>query len=671
MSSVEVETSSTFSQSSVSLSASTTSTAALIALSQNTSAISSSSSNSSSSSLLLNNPHLSRIRTFSSPRTLSLEKSASQTRGRGNNESNRNESPRKATASSTPGPRVSRDDFEFGEVLGEGSYSTVMTALFPPTQKLYAVKIIDKEPLVRKNLTKIAAMERSSLTHLANGQHPSIVKLYWKFQDQWSWYLVMDLIPNGSLLSWINRLGSLSVSCSRVYIAQIVDAVAWLHSKGVVHRDLKPENILLDERMHVKIVDFGSSKLFDIEKEDDKSNSWLGSPQFVPPELLIGQVTCKSSDFWAIGCILYQMVCGQLPFQGASHYLIWIKIKALSYNFPYGFDGPARDLVQKLLTLDPETRLGSGESGTPNDLTALQTHPFFNSLSWNTLWIDPIPALEPGLIKKEADEDASESRHHQNKGQEDHTTEWRLAFHSVSDNGNRGGIYGNRTDEVATGSAFMDSDSSDSDSVPTPRFSPPSSIPNTPARRLSGLLETFSLASRSRRSSTTTKTSALSLLNDPKRWMSLLRPSETVIFSSCVHKGNTNGKLSFPKQIISSVSVTGRDKGIIKGKVKLRRLVLTKMRLVCLKEKDGEVVMKEDILLGSRGGAFGVLVGVEKSEQGFSVQTPLKTHYYATEDTSLALRWIKEIESVIPTNGSNFYMNRTIIPGHISSSSSS
>lgn len=90
----------------------------------------------------------------------------------------------------------------------------------------------------------------------------------------------MDLIPNGSLLFWISRLGSLSAACSRVYAAQIVDAVAWMHSKGVVHRDLKPENILLDEHMRVKLVDFGSAKLFDFEKEGERPSELSVRPTY-------------------------------------------------------------------------------------------------------------------------------------------------------------------------------------------------------------------------------------------------------------------------------------------------------------------------------------------------------------------------------------------------------
>ncbi|KAF8494664.1 kinase-like protein [Russula emetica] len=366
-------------------------------LSRNASVISSSSSSSSTTSLVL--PVRPRpVRAFSSPRSRSpggpptpkaSRPPAYITRELGIADQpydmlsgrSRANSKSKSRSSSANG-RLSAEDFEFGDILGEGSYSTVMHGTHSATRQEYAIK--------RKN----------TLVRLGSG-HPGIVRLHWAFQDDWSLYFVLDLARNGELQSRISRMGSLSTACARYYAAQLVDALDYMHLRGVIHRDLKPENLLLDDEFRIKVTDFGTGKLIDVPPER-ATKTFVGTAQYVSPELLEANETSKSSDLWALGCVLYQMIAGRFAFQGLSEYLTWQKIKQLDYTFPDGFDPEAADLVRRLLVRDPLERLGAGPPEDEHSMEALRSHPFFASIRWETLWDDPAPPLETGLVRRES-----------------------------------------------------------------------------------------------------------------------------------------------------------------------------------------------------------------------------------------------------------------------------
>ncbi|EAQ86994.1 hypothetical protein CHGG_08247 [Chaetomium globosum CBS 148.51] len=150
-------------------------------------------------------------------------------------------------------------DFSFGRTLGEGSYSTVFLATDRQTLREYAVKVLEKKHIIKEKKIKYVNIEKNTLNRLTD--HPGIVRLYYTFQDEASLYYVLDLCNGGELLGVLKKTGTFDVECTRFYGAQILDAIAYMHSRGVIHRDLKPENVLMDDQMHIKITDFGTAKL--------------------------------------------------------------------------------------------------------------------------------------------------------------------------------------------------------------------------------------------------------------------------------------------------------------------------------------------------------------------------------------------------------------------------
>uniref|UniRef100_A0A4W4DR66 3-phosphoinositide-dependent protein kinase 1 n=1 Tax=Electrophorus electricus TaxID=8005 RepID=A0A4W4DR66_ELEEL len=283
------------------------------------------------------------------------------------------------------------EDFKFGRILGEGSFSTVVLARELSTGKEYAIKILEKMHIRREQKMHYVKRERDILSSL---DHPFFVKLYFTFQDVEKLYFGLSYAKNGELLRYIRKIGSFDEACTRFYSAEIVCALEYLHSVGVIHRDLKPENILLNEEMHIQITDFGTAKQFSSESTQTRANSFVGTAQYVSPELLTRKSACKSSDLWALGCIVYQLVAGLAPFRAVNEYLTFQKIIKLEYEFPEKFFSKAKDLVEKLLNLDPAQRLGCEEVGGYN---LLRAHMFFEGISWEDLHLQTPPKLTPYL----------------------------------------------------------------------------------------------------------------------------------------------------------------------------------------------------------------------------------------------------------------------------------
>ncbi|EOD43494.1 putative serine threonine protein kinase protein [Neofusicoccum parvum UCRNP2] len=259
----------------------------------------------------------------------------------------------------------------------------------------YAIKVLDKRHIIKEKKVKYVNIEKDTLNRLT--EHPGIVRLYYTFQDERSLYFVLDLATGGELLGFLKKIGTFDEECARYYGAQILDAIDYMHSRGIIHRDLKPENVLLDDQMHVKITDFGTAKILNPKRapnaeafagdpldgvETDRAESFVGTAEYVSPELLTDKNACKASDLWAFGCIIYQLLSGRPPFKAGNEYQTFQKIVNLDYSFPDGFPEAARDLIERLLVLDPAKRL---------PIEHIKSHQFFDGIQPSNRVITELP----------------------------------------------------------------------------------------------------------------------------------------------------------------------------------------------------------------------------------------------------------------------------------------
>lgn len=288
----------------------------------------------------------------------------------------------------------STKDFQIGDCIGEGSYSKVYKATSIHTHRVHAIKVLSKRHIVKEKKIKYVNIEKETLNRL--GKHAGIVTLYYTFQDVDSLYFVIDYAHNGELLSLVRKLGSFSEKLTQYYMAQLVDAVDFIHSKGVIHRDLKPENLLLTHDWKLMITDFGAAKILDPSHEDaDISDgvlkppgSFVGTAEYVSPELLKYNHCGFECDIWALGCILFQLIVGRAPFKGTTEYLTFEKIIKLDFQFPsYHIPVNVKDLVSKILVLNIKSRF---------TLQQVQNHPWFRNIAWedkDSIWKRPVPPL--------------------------------------------------------------------------------------------------------------------------------------------------------------------------------------------------------------------------------------------------------------------------------------
>ena len=272
--------------------------------------------------------------------------------------------------------KVSYNDFKPLKLLGRGSFGEVLLVRLKATNKVYAMKILDKKVVKMKKQQNHTKTERDLMVKINS---PFVVNIKSAFQDANNLYLVSEFMQGGDMFFHMHdgQIVIFSNDKTRFYIMELVLALESLHKNNMVYRDLKPENILLDSKGHVKLTDFGLSKI--LEDEDDKAFTLCGTPQYLAPEVLLRQGYDKSVDWWSLGCVMYEMLMGRLPFPIKRGVKLSMKIYEKNLEFNKRISDAAKDLVQKLLIINPKQRLGNGPNGTED----VKNHPFFEGVDWD------------------------------------------------------------------------------------------------------------------------------------------------------------------------------------------------------------------------------------------------------------------------------------------------
>ncbi|GAA6015525.1 hypothetical protein JCM11491_004382 [Sporobolomyces phaffii] len=242
--------------------------------------------------------------------------------------------------------------FEIGRPLGKGKFGRVYMARTKTEPKyIVALKCLFKEEIVKNKVEKQVRREIEIQSHLA---HENILRLHGYFHDEKRIFLILEFAGKGELYKQLSRVHRFSEKRSSRYIAQMTDALIYLHAKHVIHRDIKPENLLIGVNGELKIGDFGWS----VHAPGNRRSTLCGTLDYLPPEMIESKEHTDKVDLWALGVLTYEFLVGSPPFEDLSgHAATYKKICKLDYTIPATVSPEAADLIRKLLRYAPEDRL--------------------------------------------------------------------------------------------------------------------------------------------------------------------------------------------------------------------------------------------------------------------------------------------------------------------------
>ena len=321
--------------------------------------------------------------------------------------------------------KFKKEDFDIISLSGKGAYGTVLKVNLKKDEnkKFYAMKTMDILTLDRIKKLYQAYLECDILSQLNS---PYIVEILGAFDERRKIYIVMEYLSKGDFSDFIRLNYPMKLETIQFYAAEIVNFLSYIQSKNIVHRDLKPENIMMNENWHLQVIDFATARIlgkyFDkkkmvfkddaISNDNNKKNeikenqkniddddldinprtdrrglTFVGTAEYVSPEVLGDKPAGFGADIWALGIMIYQMFCGRTPFKEKTNYLIFRKIEELKieYSSNVNITEEAKDLISKILVKEPSKRLGAGEKGTEYDINHLKAHPFFKGIDWDNL----------------------------------------------------------------------------------------------------------------------------------------------------------------------------------------------------------------------------------------------------------------------------------------------
>ncbi|KAM6263723.1 cGMP-dependent protein kinase 1 isoform X3 [Aptenodytes patagonicus] len=269
-------------------------------------------------------------------------------------------------------------DFNIIDTLGVGGFGRVeLVQLKSEESKTFAMKILKKRHIVD---TRQQEHIRSEKQIMQSAHSDFIVRLYRTFKDSKYLYMLMEACLGGELWTILRDRGSFEDSTTRFYTACVVEAFAYLHSKGIIYRDLKPENLILDHRGYAKLVDFGFAKKIGFGK---KTWTFCGTPEYVAPEIILNKGHDISADYWSLGILMYELLTGSPPFSGPDPMKTYnIILRGIDMiEFPKKIAKNAANLIKKLCRDNPSERLGNLKNGVKD----IQKHKWFEGFNWEGL----------------------------------------------------------------------------------------------------------------------------------------------------------------------------------------------------------------------------------------------------------------------------------------------